>query len=259
VANPNSSVPLTLVDLAVGIAAGGSARLARQGSAALRVLAPAGRVPGLLAGSVADRVRRGRLHAEGEAARAAAVAAGRRLFGTVVRQVLDAVLDQVDMTGLVERRLDLDRLVRLVELDAVAARLDLDAIAARLDIEAVLARLDLTHLVEQRVDLDRIASHLDIDAIAARLDIEAVLARLDLTHLVEQRVDLDRIASHLDIDAIAARLDMDAVLARLDLTALATRSSRASTCRGSSASPPGRSRPRASPAYGCGAWRPTAR
>ena len=151
-ADSNSGVPLTFADLAVGIAVGSSAGLARHGSAALRVLAPAGRVPVRLVVSVADRVGLGRLHADSRAARAAALTAARDLFGTVVRGVLDAVLDQVDLTGLVEQRVDLDRIARHLDVDGIAARLDLDGIAARLDLDAVLARLDLIALANEVVD-----------------------------------------------------------------------------------------------------------
>ena len=67
------------------------------------------------------------------------------------------MLDRLDLTELVIRRVDLNR------------------VAQELDVEAVLDRLDLTELVIRRVDLNRVAQELDV---------EAVLDRLDLTELV---------------------------------------------------------------------------
>jgi hypothetical protein len=61
----------------------------------------------------------------------------------VVPRVLDAVLDQVDLTQLV-----LDR----VDVDAVVARADVDVVVARADIDAVLARIDLIALAETIID-----------------------------------------------------------------------------------------------------------
>src|SRR4051794_32082220 len=126
------------------------------------------------------------------------------LLRAAVPVILDFVLDQVDLTALVLRRVD---------LDAVAARLDLDAAAARLDIDKILDRIDFDAVVAQRVDLDPIAARLDIDKILDRIDFDAVVA---------QRVDLDPIAARLDIDKILDRIDFDAVVAqRVDLIGLA--------------------------------------
>ena len=102
----------------------------------------------------------------------------------LVPVVLDLILDRIDLTELVLRRVDID------------------AVAAGLDIGKILDRIDLNELIEQRVDLDRIAADLDLDAVTARLD-------------------LDAIAAGLDVDAVAARLDIDRVMARVDLIGLA--------------------------------------
>jgi len=148
-------VPLVLLDVAIGTAMAGLAGLdrlrgevsARAGSAtepahqALRravELVPADRVRGL---RVQGRARR----------RAVETAVQQRLSCTVPR-LLDGVLDQVDLTALVERRVDLDRLARRLDVDAVAGRLDVDAVAVRLDLDAVVARLDLIGLAGQVVD-----------------------------------------------------------------------------------------------------------
>src|SRR5689334_6097991 len=106
------------------------------------------------------------------------------LLDALVPVVLDLILDRIDLTALVLRRVDLD------------------AVAAALDIGKILDRIDLNELIEQRVDLDRVAAGLDLNAVAAGLD-------------------LDRVAAGLDVDAVAARLDIDRVMARVDLIGLA--------------------------------------
>jgi hypothetical protein len=68
----------------------------------------------------------------------AAAEATSRLVGAIVA----AVLDEVDLDGVVAR----------VDLDAIAARIDLDAIAARIDLNAIVSRLDLAGLTEQVID-----------------------------------------------------------------------------------------------------------
>jgi hypothetical protein len=68
----------------------------------------------------------------------AAAEATSRLVGAIVA----AVLDEVDLNGVVAR----------VDLDAIAARIDLDAIAARIDLNAIVASLDLAGLTEQVID-----------------------------------------------------------------------------------------------------------
>jgi hypothetical protein len=68
----------------------------------------------------------------------AAAEATSRLVGAIVA----AVLDEVDLNGVVAR----------VDLDAIAARIDLDAIAARIDLNAIVSRLDLAGLTEQVID-----------------------------------------------------------------------------------------------------------
>jgi hypothetical protein len=133
------------------------------------------------------------LQRTGRRARATLSTRSMELLDALVPVVLDLVLDRIDLTALVLRRVDLDR---------IAAHLDLDTTAARLDIAKILDRIDLNELIEQRVDLDRVAAHLDLDGVAAGLD-------------------LDRIAGRLDVDAVAARLDIDRVMARVDLIGLA--------------------------------------
>jgi len=72
-------------------------------------------------------------------------------FRALVGAIAAAVLDQVDLDGVVAR-VDLDRIVDRLDLDRIAARLDLDAIAERIDVDAVVARVDLPGLTEQVMD-----------------------------------------------------------------------------------------------------------
>ena len=172
-AERNTEIPLVILDLAIGAAAAGLGGLARGRDAASRLASPvtsvARRTVRWAGGGGAVGIVR-RLRDTGYATRAAAGEAVRDRLLSAIPRLLDAVLDQVDLTDLVERRVDLDELVRRVDVGAVAARLDLDGIVARLD-------------------LDRIVAGVDPDAVVARVDLDAVVARLDLIGLAEQVVD----------------------------------------------------------------------
>ncbi|MGZ4651201.1 MAG: hypothetical protein ACXV3A_11790 [Kineosporiaceae bacterium] len=173
----NGGQALAVVDLTAG-ALVTTARLARRAASlsarwAPPLLVDAGRagasLVSQLVGDVPDRLR-----AQGAATR---TTLEERLLA-LIRPVLDLVLDQIDLTELVERRVDLDR---------VAADLDVDAVADRLDIERVLDRLDLTEIVLRRVDLDRVADGLDIERILDRVDL------IGLAEYIVDGIDLPRI------------------------------------------------------------------
>jgi hypothetical protein len=167
-------VPLVLLDLAIGAAATGLGGLARQRDAVSRLAAPVTGTAARAARTVADRlpaVLDGPLRTSGELHRAAARATVENWLRSVVVRLVEAVLDQLDLTELVVRRVDLNRVAR------------------GLDVEAVLDRLDLTELVVRRVDLNRVASGIDVNAIAARVDLDAIAARLDLIGLAEQVIN----------------------------------------------------------------------
>ena len=66
----------------------------------------------------------------------------------LVPEIADALLNSIDLTALVEERVDVQAIVAGVDLDAVAARLDVDAVARRLDLDAVIDRLDLAALAQ---------------------------------------------------------------------------------------------------------------
>jgi hypothetical protein len=171
--------------------------LARQAAAAGAATAPRAAV------DLAHRWRR-----EGGRARDLVRHRAEELFEAAVPVVLDVVLDQIDLTALVLRRVDVNAVVAAADVDAVAARLDLDTVAARLDLDTVAARLDVEKILD-RMDLDAlIEQRVDLDRVAAGLDVEKILDRIDLDALIEQRVDLDRVAAGLDVEKVLDRVDI---------------------------------------------------
>jgi len=112
----------------------------------------------------------------------------------LVPRIVNAVLDQIDLTGIVEERVDLERVIDRVDLDAVVARVRIDDVVERLDLNEIVGRVDL-------------------DAVVRRVDLDAAV----------ERVDLQRVVDRIDVDAIAAGVDLDAVVGRLDLAGIATR------------------------------------
>ncbi|HEY2173977.1 MAG TPA: hypothetical protein VGH85_09240 [Mycobacteriales bacterium] len=158
----------------------------------------------------ADRGRRARIAAEQNTA---------RLAGALIPRVVTAVLDQLDLTGIVLDHVDLDGVVEEVDIDAAVARVDIDRIVRRVDIDAIAASIDVDRIV-RRVDIDAIIDRVDIDAIVSRVDIDAVAARISIDAIVD-RVDIDAIVDRVDVDAVAAKLDMDAVIDRIDIVGIA--------------------------------------
>lgn len=137
-------------------------------------------------------------------------AAADEFLRRLVPQVVNAALDQLDLTQVVLERVDLDRVVEAVDVDAAAERVDVDRIVARVDLDRVL----------ERIDLDEIAARIDIERLLERIDLNGIVDRVDLDRAVA-RVDLDMVAAGLDVDAVAARLDLDAVVDRMDLVRIA--------------------------------------
>jgi hypothetical protein len=107
----------------------------------------------------------------GEQYRLVSELAADAVVARLVREVVDAVIEQIDLTALVLERVDLDRVV------------------AAVDIEAAVRRLDLTALVVQQVDVDAIVSTVDIEAVVDRLDIDEIAAKLDMQAIID-RLDI---------------------------------------------------------------------
>ncbi len=119
------------------------------------------------------------------------------LLDQLVPLVAQEVLRRMDLTGAVQR---------WVDLDAVVAGVDLDAVAARLDVDAVVARLDLTKIVQEQVDLDAVVAGVDLDAVVAGVDLDAVAARLDIDAVIE-RIDLAGLA-----EEVIAEVDLPGII-----------------------------------------------
>jgi hypothetical protein len=113
----------------------------------------------------------------------------------LVPVLVDELLHRVELTELVRRNVDLNRVIEGVDLDAAVARVDLDQVAARLDLDAVVGRVDL-------------------DLVVRRIDMDAVMDRLDLTTVVLERVDLDlvmqRVLDNLDLPTLTEQV-LDAI------------------------------------------------
>jgi hypothetical protein len=172
----------------------------------------ASRVAGVATGA-AHRADRGRRDLERRL---------RGLLDTVVPVVVEEVVRRVDLTTLIARHVDVDRIVSQVDLDRAVAGLDVDAVVRRVDVEAILDRFDLTRMVIERVDLDQVVNAVDLDEVVQRVDIDAIVRRLDLD-LVLDRLDVDAVVARVDIDGVAGRLDLDRLVAGIDLDALIDR------------------------------------
>ena len=105
------------------------------------------------------------------------------LADTLLPSTAAAVLSHLDVAGLVERYVDVDRIARLLDVDAVAARLDVGRVVERVDIDAIASGLDLNTLVE-KVDIGRVIDRVDLDEIVSRVDIGRVIDRVDLDEIV---------------------------------------------------------------------------
>ena len=82
----------------------------------------------------------------------------------------------LDLAGEILGGLDIEAVINRLDLtELVQRRVDLDAIVAGVDIEPVINRLDLTAIVLNHVDLDAL--------------VDAVLARIDLVGLAEEVID----------------------------------------------------------------------
>jgi hypothetical protein len=131
------------------------------------------------------------LHRYAERGRARTQAVQRsaaELGRTGIPALVNAVLDQLDLTRLVRERVDLDEVVASVDIDRIVKTVDIDAIAARLDLDAVAARLDVD-AVAKRIDVEAIVGRVDVDSIAGRVDVAAVVDRVDILGIARYVVD----------------------------------------------------------------------
>jgi hypothetical protein len=155
----------------------------------------------------------------GQLARTSANADLNRIIAAVVPPVVDEVLDSLDLTALVQQRVDIEVLVSTVDIAAVVDRMDIDSIVRQVDVDGMLRQVDIDAIVS-KVDIDAIIRQVDIDAIARQVDIDAIVSQVDID-AIAKRIDVDAIVERVDIDAIVSRIDIDAIMERLDLVALA--------------------------------------
>lgn len=128
----------------------------------------------------------------------------------VVPGVTDAVVQRIDITGLVLGRVDL-RAIVMQTLDQIdLTQLVLERVDLRRIVEAALDSIDVTEIVLQRVDLVAV--------------VDAVLDQLDLTALVEERVDIDALVATVDLEPVIDRLPIveiaEYVIEQTDLPAI---------------------------------------
>jgi hypothetical protein len=210
------------VDAAVGVAAMAMNATMSVTRILARAAAPVGRLvmhppilnerlhPARVVEAFADR---------GQLARTSANADLNRIIAAVVPPVVDEVLDSLDLTALVQQRVDIEVLVSTVDIAAVVDRMDIDSIVRQVDVDGMLRQVDIDAIVS-KVDIDAIIRQVDIDAIARQVDIDAIVSQVDID-AIAKRIDVDAIVERVDIDAIVSRIDIDAIMERLDLVALA--------------------------------------
>jgi hypothetical protein len=216
------------VDAAVGVAAAATDAAVSVTRLFARAAAPVGRLvmhpplvneslhPARVVEAFADR---------GYLARTSANTDLNRIIAAVVPPVVEEVLDSLDLTALVQERVDIDALVSTVDIAAVVDRMDIDAIVRQVDVDGMLRQVDID-AIAKRIDVDAIVERIDVDAIVSRVDVDAIVRRLDLVALAEEVVngiDLPEIirestgsmASDVVRDARMQSIDADAAIARV--------------------------------------------
>jgi hypothetical protein len=146
---------LATLDLAIGSAAAGLGRPLRWAAGVHRAAAPV-RARALRAARTAARrlplPDADQLRAEGGALRESGRATVASLVQELAPRLVEAVLDQLDLTDLVTRRVDIDAIIRHVDIDAIIQHVDIDAVVARVDLDAAVTRVDLIGVAEDIVD-----------------------------------------------------------------------------------------------------------
>jgi hypothetical protein len=121
-------------------------------------------------------------------------------------EVVEAVLDQLDLTTLIRDRVDLDALLAQLDIDAIAASIDVDRVVERIDVDAIAHRIDVDAIVE-RLDLERIVRRIDLATIVGE-----VFQELDLLTLI--RDSSEGVASEAVDDLRLGAADADRAVAR---------------------------------------------
>jgi hypothetical protein len=100
---------------------------------------------------------------------------GSSFVGAIVPQIVDATLDQLDLTELVLSRVDLERVVDAVDLDRIVDAVDIEKVVERVDLNSVAARIDLAAIAQEVID------QLDLAAIA-----KDVIDEIDLPQIMRE-------------------------------------------------------------------------
>lgn len=82
----------------------------------------------------------------------AATRAARLAVAIAVREVIEVLIRDVDLTQLVAENVDVDAIVREVDLDAAVAQVDLDRAVSRLDLDAAVHRVDLIAVANEIIE-----------------------------------------------------------------------------------------------------------
>ncbi|MFW0791365.1 hypothetical protein [Gordonia sp. CPCC 205333] len=117
----------------------------------------------------------------------------------LIRAIVVALADEIDLTSLVIDNVDLGAVVATVDLNEVITHVDLDAAIGRVDLMRVINSIDLDAAVA-RVDLMAVVRRLDVDAVVAQVDLDAAVARVDLDAAI-RRADLIGVANDV-IDGV---------------------------------------------------------
>lgn len=123
-----------------------------------------------------------------------------RAIRFVLSEALTYLTEEIDLTGVLLRGIDLDRMVATLDVDGLLARIDLNRVLAGVDLDALLTSLDLNAVLDS-IDLQRVVARLDLNALLADLDLNALLAPLDLDAVLA-RVDVQAVIDDVDVSSI---------------------------------------------------------
>jgi hypothetical protein len=116
---------------------------------------------------------------------------GSAFLGSIVPPMVNAALDQLDLTELVLARIDLDRMARAIDAEAIVRQVDLAGIT-----NAVIEQLDLASIARQVID--------EIDLPAIIRQSTGTMADETVEGIREQGVNADRAVSRL-VDRLLGR------------------------------------------------------
>ncbi|MCE4265037.1 hypothetical protein [Rhodococcus globerulus] len=171
-AQPDRPAP-DLVRLGFGLA---SITLATARRAATAVLDSVPRIP--IVGEPLDHAIV-QVSALGNDAIASTAAFADTTLRTVIKAVVAAALDEVDITKIV---------IDNVDLDTIAETIDVDRIAERVSLEPIIDRIDVDDIA-RRLDVEAVINRLDLDGIVDSVDIERQIYRVDLVKIADQVIE----------------------------------------------------------------------